>query len=99
MKTILSIFIVSLLSLPTLFGQSRSGQHVTITDPFDEDLYVSGNTISENAPVSGDLIVAGREVIVEDSIMQDVIAAGGIVWLFNGSEKSVGRSAGDTFSS
>jgi len=57
------------------------GQHVVISQPVYEDLYITGADVVINAPVHGDLTIAGGTVTINDSVLNDIIIAGGTVTL------------------
>ncbi|MDD5418967.1 MAG: hypothetical protein PHV57_03875 [Methanomicrobiaceae archaeon] len=80
MRRILISLILLLLFLPA-GGQALemlSGDQVTIDTPIDDDVLVSGGTVTVNAPVSS-LTVAGGTVTVNAPVEGDIVAAGGTI--------------------
>jgi len=70
------ILLLVALPLPALALEARSGGTVTIDQATDDDVFVSGGTISVDAPV-GSLLAAGGQITVNAPVKGDVIAAGG----------------------
>jgi len=71
-----------LLGLTNAFAlHYEFGQNVTISQPVNGNLYVTGGTIIINAPIRGDLIALGGTITINDSVTNDVLLAGGTVVL------------------
>jgi hypothetical protein len=81
MKKILSVIIASGLTIQAFSFRLEYGNHVVITQPVYEDLYVSAGSVTINAPIFGDLICTGGTVTINDSVGNDIIVAGGTVTL------------------
>jgi hypothetical protein len=74
---ILALLLVA-LPLPALALVTRSGGTVSISEATDDDVFLTGGTISVDAPV-GSLVAAGGQITVNAPVKGDVIAAGGQV--------------------
>lgn len=81
MKKIISVIVASGLTIQAFSFRLEYGNHVVITQPVYEDLYVSAGSVTINAPVFGDLICTGGTVTINDSVGNDIIVAGGTVTL------------------
>ncbi len=95
-------FCLGLLLLTGLFTiqpvwsmENRAGEQVVISanEVINDDLYVSGNTITIDGTVKGDLIAAGRQITINGTVEQDLIAAGQAV-IINGKVNDDVRIAG-----
>ncbi|MCS6929254.1 MAG: hypothetical protein NZM43_07140 [Saprospiraceae bacterium] len=67
--------------LPAYALRFEQGQNVRIAQPFHEDIYILGGTISIEAPIYGDVWCIGGTVILSDTVQGDVVVAGGKVSL------------------
>ena len=63
----------------TAFGvEFKSGENVTVgpNEVVEDDLYMTGDTMTVEGRVIGDVVAAGRMVIIEGVIEGDLIAVG-----------------------
>ncbi|WP_460959617.1 hypothetical protein [Spirosoma litoris] len=75
-------FLLFLLYATTAYAiRYEFGDQVTISQPVNGDLYVSGGTITINAAIRGDLIAAGGTITINDSVTNDILLVGGTVIL------------------
>ncbi|HZD59419.1 MAG TPA: hypothetical protein VE439_03055 [Anaerolineae bacterium] len=90
---------IFLLCQPAQAATLRSSNNVNIASDtvVNDDLYVSGGTVTMNGRINGDLIVAGGNVTVNGPVRDDLTVAGGTVTL-NGSVSQSVRTAGGTLS-
>jgi hypothetical protein len=77
-KLAILILLLTLLALPlpAFALVTRSGGTVSISEATDDDVFVTGGTISIDAPV-GSLVAAGGQITVNAPVKGDIIAAGG----------------------
>lgn len=77
----------------------RSGNNVSIpaNQTFNDDLYVSGGTVTIDGRVNGDLTVAGGTVTINGAVQDDLMVAGGTV-ILNGAVNHTVRAAGGNLS-
>jgi hypothetical protein len=75
---ILLLLLVVALPLPAAALVTQSGGMVNVSQTTDDDVFVTGGTISVDAPV-GSLVAAGGQITVNAPVKGDVIAAGGQV--------------------
>ena len=72
------------LALPTaaLAASYRSGDTVIAKgQTLNDDLYVSGGTLTVDGTVDGDIVAAGGTIIINGTVKGDVMAAGGSIEL------------------
>ena len=69
------------------------GEHVSVTEPADRDLYLAGRLVDLLAPAAGDVVAAGQRIVVHDRVGQDLNAAGETV-LVQGAVGDDVRAAG-----
>ncbi|HVN65398.1 MAG TPA: hypothetical protein VMT31_02145 [Methanomicrobiales archaeon] len=74
---IILLFLIA-LPLPVHGLVPRSGGTVSIGEATDDDVFVTGGTVSVNAPV-GSLVALGGQITVNAPVKGDIIAAGGQV--------------------
>jgi hypothetical protein len=74
--TLILLLLLIALPLPALALVTHSGGTVAINQATDDDVFVTGGTISIDAPV-GSLIAAGGQITVNAPVRGDIIAAGG----------------------
>ncbi len=82
---------------PTHAFVPRAGNVVVVSEPLQDDVYISGGTVEAVAPVDGDLVVVGGTVTVAGPVTGSVLAAGGTL-SFGGSVGRSIRAAGGTLS-
>lgn len=83
---VLSLVLITFLIAvsPVSAAIFKTGQNMTLDSPVaDNDLYISGGTVSVNKKVDGDVIAIGGMVRIDGEVTGDVIAAGGMV-IING---------------
>ncbi len=66
-----------LLQLPVCAMNLRYGDTITISEPINEDLYISGGTVHVNANIYGDLVIAGGTVVIREKVYGDVLVIAG----------------------
>lgn len=73
----------------------RSGQNVTIDEEtvVEDDIYLSGETVTVDGTIKGDLYAAGRDIIVNGTVTGDIVAAGQSITI-NGEAQDDVRIAG-----
>lgn len=78
-KVVLACIALVLLLLPASVGAVEiiSEDQVVISTPIDDDLFVTGGTITINATVNGDVFAAGGTVEINAPITGDLIIACG----------------------
>ena len=73
----ISILILCLLCIMQASAfEIREGDSITISEPVDDDLLISGGTVTINAPVRS-LTFAGGTLVVNAPVKENLIAAGG----------------------
>jgi hypothetical protein len=83
MKRLYLLLIMLILVPAAVQGLAiRSNGDVSINEPIDDDLLVSGGTIVINAPVRS-VLGAGGEITINAPVQGDVIAAGGNILVNN----------------
>ncbi|MBK7872818.1 MAG: hypothetical protein IPJ74_20155, partial [Saprospiraceae bacterium] len=66
---ILLVFLCFLASLlPIQASNVRGGDHVSINNTMNENLYVAGGNIRVNATINGDIIGAGGEIRINEAV-------------------------------
>jgi hypothetical protein len=83
MKKIIVLLAMVSSFIPANAFRIEYGNNVVISQPVNEDLYVTGGNITINASIHGDLIIAGGTVIINDTITNDILLVGGNI-TFNG---------------
>ncbi len=80
MKSFLVIVILALLAIPLSVSAlvTYSGNHVSINEPVNDDIFATGNMIEVNAPVQS-IVAAGGTITINAPVKGDVVAAGGTV--------------------
>ncbi len=80
---------------PVWSMENRSGEEVVIAadEVINDDLYVSGRTITIDGTVKGDLIASGNQITVNGTVEQDLVAAGQAI-VINGKVNDDVRIAG-----
>jgi hypothetical protein len=83
-KKILIIVVLALLAIPAAVSAlvTYSGNTVTIVEPVNDDVFVTGGMIEVNAPVQS-ITAAGGTISINAPVRGDVIAAGGTI-IING---------------
>lgn len=78
--TLLVLFVLALsVFVPAASAyDGRTGERVVVArdEVIDDDLFVSGNTVTVDGTVNGDLIAAGQTVTINGKVTGNVIAAG-----------------------
>lgn len=69
--------VLLLLQLPVWAMNLRYGDTITISEPINEDLYISGGTVRVNANIYGDLVIAGGTVVIREKVYGDVLVIAG----------------------
>ena len=74
------IIILILLAIPLSVSAlvTYSGTQVSIDEPVNDDVFVTGNMIEVNAPVQS-IVAAGGTITINAPVKGDVVAAGGTV--------------------
>jgi hypothetical protein len=82
MKKFLIIVLLTLLVIPFSVSAlvTYSGNHVSINEPVNDDIFATGSTIEVNAPVQS-IVAAGGTITINAPVRGDVVAAGGTVSL------------------
>jgi hypothetical protein len=75
---VLLLLLLVALPLPAIALVTQSGGTVSVSEATEDDVFVTGGTISVDAPV-GSLVAAGGQITVNAPVKGDVIAAGGQV--------------------
>jgi hypothetical protein len=77
----LSMFLFVLLSFVgfTKAATFHSDENVTLTEPTQDDIFVSGKAIQITAPVNGELFAAGKTVTISSPAKRSVLAGGDTV--------------------
>jgi hypothetical protein len=80
MKKFICIVLLVLLAVPAGVSAlvTYSGNDVTIIDPVDDDVFITGGMIEVNAPVRS-ITAAGGSITINAPVSGDVIAAGGTI--------------------
>jgi hypothetical protein len=78
-RWLVALFLVLLVTAPSLAFVSRVGDVVTVSEAVRDDLYVAGRTVTVRGPVDGDVAAAGGTVVLEGPNFGGVLAAGGTV--------------------
>jgi hypothetical protein len=80
MKMFIIIAVLVLLAVPAGVSAlvTYSGNDVTIIDPVDDDVFITGGMIEVNAPVRS-ITAAGGSITINAPVSGDVIAAGGTI--------------------
>jgi hypothetical protein len=80
MKKFLIIVLLALLAIPMSVSAlvTYSGNHVSINEPVNDDIFATGNMIEVNAPVQS-IVAAGGTIAINAPVKGDVVAAGGTV--------------------
>lgn len=73
-----ALLLGSLFGVQLLGAEFKSGENVTIgeNEIVDDDLYMTGDTMTVKGRVVGDVVAAGRLVVIEGVVEGDLIAAG-----------------------
>lgn len=83
MRVVLALVAIlfALAPAPAHAAEIRGGSDVTIgpTQVVNDDLYVSGGTVSVQGRINGDLVSSGGTLSVQGPVAGDVIVAGGTV--------------------
>ncbi len=75
MKRLIIIFLMLILLLPNVQAlKMLSGDQVSVDSPIDDDVFVSGGTVTLNAPVAS-AVIAGGTIIINAPISGDVFGA------------------------
>ena len=84
-KSMLALVALSVVVLLPSIGavETISEDQVVIDTPINDDLFVTGGTISINARIDGDVIAAGGTIEVNAPITGDLLAFGGQVQVNN----------------
>jgi cytoskeletal protein CcmA (bactofilin family) len=53
----------------------RKGEIVTVSQPVDDDIYITGKNLNVRAKITGDFTGFGRSVIINDTVNGDIVAA------------------------
>ena len=69
---------VLMLSFPAQSVEFKTGEQVTIASDvvIEDDLYMTGDTMTVLGRVEGDVVASGRIVRIEGTVVGDLIAAG-----------------------
>lgn len=88
---------VLLASVPTGAAEFKTGKEVTIAkdEVIDDDLYMTGETMTVKGTVKGDVVASGKVVRIEGVVEGDVMAAGQAV-VIDGEVRDDVRIAGMT---
>jgi hypothetical protein len=80
MKKFLIIIVLMLMAIPLSVSAlvTYSGNHVSINEPVNDDIFATGNMIEVNAPVQS-IVAAGGTITINAPVKGDVVAAGGTV--------------------
>lgn len=72
---------VLMLSFPAQSVEFKTGEQVTIASDvvIEDDLYMTGDTMTVLGRVEGDVVASGRIVRIEGTVVGDLIAAGQVV--------------------
>lgn len=89
------LIVVFLVVAPVWAAEGRGGGDVVIgsDEVIDDDLYISGNTVTINGTVKGDVIATGSLITINGIVDGDVIAAGQAI-IINGTVGQHIRMAG-----
>lgn len=80
---------------PALAFVPRAGDVVVVSEPIQDDVYISGGTVEAVASVDGDLAAVGGTVMLNGPVTGGVLAAGGTVTVGGTVGRNV-RAAGGT---
>lgn len=88
---------ILLLSLPAAAAEFKTGKEVTIAkdEVIEDDLYMTGETMTVKGTVKGDVVASGKVVRIEGVVEGDVMAAGQAV-VIDGEVRDDVRIAGMT---
>ncbi len=80
MKIFLIVVLLAFLAIPSGVSAlvTYSGDHVSINEPVNDDIFATGNMIEVNAPVQS-IVAAGGTITINAPVKGDVVAAGGTV--------------------
>lgn len=78
---ILLYFLVLLMPVTGYAQKTENGNEIEITRAVNEDLYITGSTITVNAPVYGDIVIGAGTIVINDTVSGDVIVGGGKITL------------------
>jgi len=70
---------------PVQAAYMQGNQAAVVTNPVNDDAFLSGNSITVSAPIHGELFAAGNTVTVSDAVDRSILAAGNTVTVNNGS--------------
>lgn len=62
---------------PALAFVPRTGNVVVVSEPLQDDVYISGGTVQVASAVDGDVVVAGGTVTLTGPVTGSILAAGG----------------------
>lgn len=80
---------------PAVAFVPRAGSVVVVSEPIQDDVYISGGTVQSGASVDGDMAIVGGTVTVTGPVTGSVLAAGGTL-TFGGTIGRNLRAAGGT---
>ncbi len=88
---------ILLVSVPTGAAEFKTGKEVTVAEDevIDDDLYMTGETMTIKGTVKGDVVASGKVVRIEGVVEGDVMAAGQAV-VIDGEVRDDVRIAGMT---
>jgi hypothetical protein len=94
---IVGLLAVLLLSVPVGAAEFKTGKEVTIAkdEVIEDDLYMTGDTMTVRGTVKGDVVASGKVVRIEGVVEGDVMAAGQAV-VIDGQVRDDVRIAGMT---
>ena len=95
MKRLIIISLMLILLLPHVQAlQMLSGDQVSVDSPIDDDVFVSGGTVTINAPVAS-AVIAGGTIIINAPVSGDVFVAGGQILVNSDIEGKIVAAGGD----
>jgi len=95
MKQLIIISLLLILLLPNVQALTMlSGDQVSVDSPIDDDVFVSGGTVTINAPVAS-AVIAGGTIIINAPVSGDVFVAGGQILVNSDIEGKIVAAGGD----